>query len=448
MWGMTLFAAFLMLAAAMMLSAAWHFGPEVLVRQSQYAKLTARAQATIVDGWLALDVDVPTIRNPDFWRASTTATPCVVVELAGDWGGARSRAFCGTRLRFSASYDVPFLDTLAPGERFAWPRDARGFAAPQVRMSRVAHEWLASHPADTFMHSQWPAKTALEWLKLEVDRPVDLAVAGWVAPAPTIDVVYDPAHPDVLMPEGIVRARMSASPSWIAAPLLAIAGLAAWIAGVLLLPAAASFNRFGRALVIVLPLLALPWWADYMPRAIRFFNADVGEVAKEMMDDIDVLDRFAAIPPADAPFYADGERIAWRAGDAPYADTFGLMRFSRPAAPLASGDAAVRALAQGVTAQVQALPEDEQVTLLRNLARDKKRDLTGAGLAFVPYAREVLMRPDAPPALFKAASAFLWEWVTSPTIAIDEHLPGYEARRAIMRSLADVPVPEIRNMAR
>jgi hypothetical protein len=446
-WALTLFAAMLLLFAAMLLSTAWHYGPEVVLRHAQYEKLTAHAQARIVDAWLALDVDVATIRHADFWRASTFATPCVVVDLEGDWGAASTRAFCGTRLKFSTSYDVPFLDTLVPGERFAWARDARGFAVPEIRMAPAAREWLASHPADTFMHPKWPAKSALEWLTVELDRPVDAAVAGWAGAPATIDVVFDPAKPSLLFPAGLVRTRLAASPSWIVAPILAVVGLGIWCAAILLLPAAANFNWLGRAALVVLPILALPWWADYMPRAIAFFNAEVGEVAKEMMGEIDVLDRFAATAPADAPYYAGGERLAWRAGGGPYATTFGRLAFVKPAEAM-SGDAAIEALANRATAQVHALPEDQRIALLGELHRDKQRDLTAAGLVFVPYAREVLMSAEAGALERRAARAFLWEWVTSPTLAIDPRLPGYQARKAIMHSLVDVPVPEIANMAR
>lgn len=446
-WAMTLFAAMLMLFAAMMLATAWHYGPEVAARHSQYAKLRSHAQARIVDAWLALDVDVATIRNPDFWRASAFASPCVVVELEGDWGAARSRGFCGTRLKFNDSYDLPFLDTLVPGERFVWRQDERGFAVPEIRMSQAAQAWLASHPADTFMHPKWPAKSALEWLKVELDRPVDAAVAGWTAPAATIDVVFDPANPGVLLPAGLVQSRLAQAPSWIVALLLGVVGIGVWTAAVWLLPAAANFNLAGRALLVIVPLLALPWWADYMPRAIAFFNADVGEMAKEMMGDIDILDRFAATAPQDAQFHDGGARLAWRAGDGAYSATFGRIKFAKPAATM-PGDAAVEALAGTVTAQVRALPEEERVALLGELRRDKQRDLTAAGIVFVPFAREILMSADAPAIERRAARDFLWDWVTSPTLTIDPHAPGFKARKEIMRSLADVPVPEIANMAR
>jgi len=66
----------------------------------------------------------------------------------------------------------------------------------------------------------------------------------------------------------------------------------------------------------------------------------------------------------------------------------------------------------------------------------------------VPTARQALIAADTDPAVRRAARAFLLEWTTSPTEQADPHLPAYDERVAVWRSLADVPVPEIANMVR
>lgn len=444
---LTLVAVFLLAFAAMMLTLAWHLGPEVVVRHAEYAKLTGRAQARIVESWLALDVDIPTIRHADYWRASARASPCVVVEMQGEWSDARVRAFCGNQFVFSDSYEVPFLNEISPGVPFAWSRDERGFAVPQIRMSRAALEWLGSHPVDTFMHRAWPAKSALDWLKLELDRPVDAAIAGWMTPAPALSVVYDPANPGVLLPEGLVRSRQAIAPSWIFSFLIAVFGLGLWVGGMLLLPATWSFNNAGRVALIVIPLVALPWWADYMPRALHFFNAEVGEFASDLMGYVDPLDRFAAVAPGEA-LQAGGERLSWPAGGGPYADTFGRLQFAKPATVPASADAALEMLAASATTQVRALDDAERIELFANLRRDKQRDLQAAGIIMLPAAREALVSAETTPAVRRAARLFLTDWVISPTLVIDSHWPAYNARIALIRSLADVPVPEIANLVR
>ena len=443
---LTVVAALLLTFAALMLSLAWHVGPEVVVRHAQYAKLTGSATAKIADSWLALDVDIPSIRNPHNWRASTNATPCVVAELPGDWGSARVRAFCGNRFRFSESYDVPFLRDLAPGAAFAWTRDERGFALVQLRTSHDAMAWLGAHDANTFMHSDWPAKTALEWLRVAIDRPVDAAIAGWSTGDVTIDVVYDPANPATLWPTTLVRQRQAASPSWLVAAVTGVVGLALWVAGVWLLPAAQAFNMVGRIALVVLPLAALPWWADYMPRAIRFFHADIGMVSEDIMASMDPLDRFAAIDPAEAP-QAAGDRLVWKAGEGVYRESFGTIAFARPAAPLAP-DVALHTLAGTVARQLGAMDDAHRAALFLRLRDDKKRDLTAAATVFVPAAREALMDAGTSADVRTAARLFLTEWVTQPIVIVDPHLPAFAERTAIMNSLADVPVPEIANLAR
>ncbi len=445
-FGMTAVAALLLAFAALMLSIAWHVGPEVVARHAQYAKLTSAAPATIVDSWLALDVDIPTIRVPHNWRASTNATPCMVVELPGEWGSARMRAFCGNRFRFNESYDVPFLHELAPGAPFMWTRDERGFAVTQIRMSRGAMAWLGAHEADTFMHREWPARNALDWLRIEMDRPVDAAIAGWSGGEGTIDVVYGPGDPATLLPAQLVRQRQAVSPSWVIALVAGAVGLALWIAGVWLLPAAQAFNVYGRIALVVVPLAALPWWSDYMPRAIRFFHADIGMVSEDIMASMDPLDRFAAIDPA-AATQSGGERLVWKAGDGVYRDTFGRIAFAKPRAPLAP-DLALRTLASMVVDRMRAMEDSQRAALFTRLRDDKIRDLAAAGTVFVPAAREALMNAGTSDEVRTAARHFLTEWVTQPIVVMDPHLPAFEERIAIMHSLADVPVPEIANLAK
>jgi len=63
-------------------------------------------------------------------------------------------------------------------------------------------------------------------------------------------------------------------------------------------------------------------------------------------------------------------------------------------------------------------------------------------------ARAALMDPKTSDEVRTAARLFLTEWVTQPIVVIDPGLPAFAERTAIMHSLADVPVPEIANLAR
>jgi len=446
-WFMALAAVMLIAMGGLSLTAAWQAGPEVALRHRAYAHLTASAFARVVESWVAVELDPAEVKSPDFWRASARVSPCVIVEIEGDWNAERSRAFCGNRFTFNDAYNVVTLRQLAPGVPFVWPRDERGFAVPQIRMGKAARDFLATHNVDTFMHRAWPAKSALDWLVLELDQPVDAAVVGWTAPAPEMKVVFDPEHVDVMLPAGIVATREAQRASWVMPAVLAAIGLAVWVGGMQLLPALGNFNALGRVIMTIVPLLALPWWADYLPRGLATFNAPVGAMVADMLADFDPLDRLRATAPESATL-VQGERLIWRAGDGVYADTFGRFRFRPPRAPLASEDDALAALTLSVTEQMHAFDAGEQVRLLNAWRRDKQRDLVAAGIVAVPIARDALLDPAVDPRVRAAARAFLLEWTTSPTDTPDPHRPAYHERVAIEASLADVPVPEIANMAR
>jgi hypothetical protein len=446
-WFMTLVAVMLIGAGAVLLVAAWQAGPEVALRHRAYGHLTASVNARVVESWVAIELDPAAVKSPDFWRASARASPCVVVEIEGDWSAGRSQAFCGNRFPFNDAYDVVSLRQLAPGVPFVWQRDDRGFAVAQVRMSAAARDFLASHAVDTFMHRAWPARNALDWLELELDQPVDAAVIGWTAPPPTMKVVFDPQHADVLLPAGIVATRDAERASWVVPALAAVMGLGIWIAGMQLLPALGNFNALGRVIMTVVPLLALPWWAEYVPRGLATFNAPVGAMIGDMLEELDPLDRLRATTP-DSATLAHGVRLTWRAGDGVYADTFGRFRFVPPRSALASDDDALAALARSVTEQMRALDPGEQVRLLDAWRRNKQADLVASGIVAVPVARDALLDPTVDPRVRAAARAFLIEWTTSPTDTPDPHRPAFHQRVAIEASLADVPVPEIANMAR
>ena len=442
---MTLIAAMVLAFAGLMLTLAWHSGAQVLQERAHYRSFTGHADSRIVESWLALQIDRDRITAPANWRAATMATPCVVVEVDGEWSADRRRAFCGNSFGFNDAYDVVNLRELAPDTPFAWSRDSRGFAAAEIRMSSESQAWLASHAPNRFMHDKWPAKTSLDWLKLEVDAPVDAAIDGWSAPAAAMPIVFDPAQPALALPKSIVDARSARSPNWVVMIVGGAMGLALWCAGILLLPVFTGTPLLGKIILGSLPLLALPWWQDYFPASLSAFNNDLAHVAGDMFHDLDPLDALSASAPGDA-LLAHGTRITWRAGDGAYADTFGKFAFTPPARAPASADAALAALVAALTPQVGALPEPERIALMRNLRRDKELDLTAAGIVFLPAAKEALVDPQSSPELARAARLFLTAWLTAPFATPHARQPGYDERRRLFAQLKDIPVPEIANM--
>jgi hypothetical protein len=445
----TVFGPFIRLIAAvflgvggMFLVIAWQVAPQKAVDAARYAKYTTQVQGRIVESWLAVEVDTAQIRVAKNWRASSRATPCAVVEYEGEWGPPARRAFCGSRLMFTTNYTLHDLNELTSHVPFIWARDASGFIVPEIRIGARASEWLATHGFNTFMHDKWPVKSALDELRIELDHPVDDAVAGWIAPAAMMPLAFDPQRPAEALPTGFVAAHVHWQPAMlILAGVIGVLGLAVWFEGMTVL-LGENVPLPARVFIAVLPLLALPWWGDYFPRTLSHLNAQWASVISDILGESERVDRLVASDPVDATL-ADGERLIWRAGDGVYKETFGRIRFTPPNPAPSSADAALAALADTVTAQTRALSVDERTAMFARLKVDKLHDLRAAGIVFLPAAKEAVLDPRSDPALWRVAATFLVEWLNQPMDAPRPRDLGYQERGRLLGALADIPIPEI-----
>jgi hypothetical protein len=430
--------------ASLFLVLAWQFGPQPLIAAQRYAAYTAHADGHIVDGWLALELDPAQVGTHTYWRAFAKATPCALVEYAGDWGAPAQRAYCGARLEFTESYTLHDLTDLLPKVPFAWSRDAQGFAVPELRFAKRARDWLAARtPERTFMLAEPLPKNELEALHIALDHPLDTMIRGRLPRNDAFALVFDPGDPTGALPAGYVDARREPPSigSWILVLIFGAVGLALWYFGMTLL--LDGLPRAPALFIGVLPLLALPWWGEHLPRALARLDPQIAEVIGDMLADFDPLERLTASTPSDA-LLADGERVRWRVGVDSYADTLGRLHFDAPATPAANADAALATLADTVTNQVRALDADAQLALLQRLREDKLSGRSRAGLVFVPAAKLALL-DEQNGELQRAALNFLDEWVTQPIDEPDPKAPGYAERVHLFAILADVPVPTIAN---
>ena len=401
-----LLAACLMAFASLFLLIGWQFGPLVMLQAQEYRRMTSHVDAKIVESWLALEFDADNVRVPSNWRARTNAARCVVAEYGGDWGAPMRRAFCGTRVPFNESYLLADLRDISPGVPFAWARDERGFVVPEIRMAPATREWLAKNAPNKFMHREWPANTALDWLRIELDRPDDAATWGWTAPAPVLPLAFDPANPAEALPTGIVQKRMAQTPNWIVMLMGFVVGGVVWFKALALIPLLRDMAPAGRWILSALPLLTLPWWMDSFPRALTYFSRDMASVLTDMFADVATTDRLVATEPSEATL-ATGERMVWRLRDSVYADTMGRFSFVQPIPPPATQQAALDALTATIATQVRALDDAARDELLANLDRDKRNDLTRVIPLFVPAVREVEADPSASTATRQTAKRVL-----------------------------------------
>jgi hypothetical protein len=431
--------------ASVFLGLAWQVGPQPMLDAAHYSTFTAHANARIVESWVALEFDPATMGTHVHWRAFAQAQPCAIVEFAGEWDSASRRAFCGNRFAFNDAYTLHNLDTLAPNVPFAWMRDERGFAAPQIRMSSKAKAWLAANaPADTFMLSDPPPRTELAVLQVDLDRPLEYSVAGWASAVPAFPLAFDPRDPAGAMPSAYVQTRTAPQPigRWLLVLIIASIGLFVWTEGMAVLLSGLPLPV--AILAGALPLLALPWWSEHFPRALARLDPRVAELISDMFTDFDKTGRMIATEPRRAVL-VDGERVQWKVGDGVYADTLGRIHFVAPTAVIPNADTALTSLVDVVTVQTRAFDAPAQLALFTRLHDDKVAGLRRAGLAFVPAAKTALLDTQGDAQVQRAAQRFLTEWVTQPIEEPDPHDPAYRERVHLFATLADVPVPEIAN---
>jgi len=406
-----LFASIPIAFGSLFLIVGWRAGPQRLIDAARLRPYTARTEGRLVESWLALDFDPAAMGKYRLWRPQAKATQCAVVEFDPGWGDARGgpirRAFCGSRLQFNDSYAFADFHEISKNVPFGWPRDANGFAVPEVRLSAVARDWLAAHPEPDPMPLDPPTANALASFRLDHDTPIDLAIAGWRNPAIRIPLLFDPRNPQGALPAGFVNEQRDLPPHVLlygVFALLAALGLLPWLEGMAFLLGA--MPRWAFWFVALLPLVALPWWSEQMPHVISGLNARMGEIVTLMLDDLDRTGVLVSSPP-DQALLARGERLAWHLDQSLYAGTLGRFRFTPPNAPPQSDAEAMRLLVDTVTTQERSLPASEQADLFDRLRVEKEGQLAGAGPAFLEAARQAAVAPDAEPAVKKAAASFL-----------------------------------------
>lgn len=400
-------AAFLLMVGGILLAVAWQVGPAPMIDSARYKTFTAQTKGRIVESWLAMEFDPADMGTYRRWFGFAKVSPCVVVEISGDWGAPVRRAFCGTRINFREDLDLNMWDTLMPGVPFGWQRDASGFAIGEIRLSKKAHAWLAAQPPEsTFMLGKPPPSTALGALREQLDRPLNTAARSWATPIPDFPLAFDPKVPDQPMPAKFVADKQKGL--WIGGfvftAIFAVVGFIVWRLGIGFL-----FGSQPRAVLWVLtivPLLALPWWGDTLPKILRHVNKDWASVGTDMLEDLSRTTRLLASEPADATL-ATGERFVLPVREGLYADTFGRIPFALPQPAPQTPELALAALRAQASAHVRNLDSAAQSALFARLEQDKKSSRERAADAFTTASEDVLRAANTGPDARAAARSFL-----------------------------------------
>lgn len=403
---MGLIAGFFLLFGGIFLDVAWTVGPRPMLDSRRFGSFTSTVDGRIVEGWAALDFDPASTGSNLRWFGYARISACAIVEYPREWAPMR-RAFCGNRFTFRDDFRLHDWDSLAPGIPFAFPRDESGFMVQEVRMSPAASEWLRAHPPhSTFALSKPPPATALGALREQFDRPAEVAVASWGAPVPAFPLAYDPQHPEDVMPAKYVADAREGFPLWglVLTTILAVPGFLVWRLGMVFL--FSGQRPVVLWMLVIAPLLALPWWSDALPRLVGAANHDWADVATDMLDDIHRTTRLVASAPEEATL-ADGERVLWRLDRGAYAETFGKIHFERPAAAPTTADVALAALREQVDTGVRRLASGDRAALFATLEAEHEAGLDGCQKVFTLAAENALRDREGDPAARRAARHFL-----------------------------------------
>ena len=425
-----LFAGFLLLFGGIFLGVAWQAAMKPLVDMRQYAAFSASTSGHIVESWAAIDFDPANLpAGKLYWDRASKISRCAVVEYeAGDWGAPLRRAFCGMRLQFGDNFRLSdWAEAVQEGIPFTFLRDASGFEVQEVRMSRATLDWISHHsPRDTFMMSKPPPLTALAALREQFDLPVDVAVLSWTHSVPDFPLRFDPQRPQQAMPARVVEDSRAWNPTLaFLALLFAVPGFLVWRLGV-------SFFFPGEPsapvlwLLTLLPLLALPWWGEMLPKLIARANRDWAMIASDMLDDVTRGSRLIASVPEEAEF-ARGERLVWHLDQGAYADTFGRIHYTKPEPAPKSADEALAALRAQTAAQVRAFDSAQRATLFRRLREQYDANLQNVQRLFTTAAEDTLRDAGADAAAHKAARKFLF--YASGSTYYEDQLDKIEAAR-------------------
>jgi hypothetical protein len=440
------------------LAAAWQMGPAYHLQKHEVTSMSGRAEARSIEPFWWLDLDTASLDEAHHWSRHARMKLCITAAYSVAEQGYR-RVFCGRgyETRAPGRYGVLDVGEILPGVRADWPRDSAGHPVIELRMSPEANAFLTSREAEYWMlvgqteevrAVMPPRGTELDYLFLEIDRPLEWLVRLWPREHDaSVPLRHDATHPEEAYPEIFVAGLGLPSDHLVAAIVSLLIGLAAWRLGILYLLFEQSPRT--RLIVGVLPLVFLPWWSDTLAGAARWIDRDNYRFGAEFVSEL-TMGRDMPISTHDPDELNGLDRILWPIAGSPshYATLLEPIRLRRPQVPPENADDALLEAVRQVDAYVDGLSDAECKTLFEGLSWAEKTDRGEVSLLFLSSARKIALDPDRSSPSRQAAERFVM-WVTSLPIEPTPGEPAFAVRVALWRALTDFPtVPGVEVSAR
>lgn len=437
-------AIFPLLVGAMFLTGTWQLLQDDLEFREQQQRLTATAWATIAEAWWRIDFDVGSMADAVNWQAATRPELCIHVVMDMDNREDQDAVFCRRWGGISYGLELIRNSTLGDGKAVPW-RNPQGEPEIDLRFSPRAFEWLKANRAwDRYGFGIDEEPTALEALMSQLDWPTEQLIHAWTH-SRQLEMRFNPSQPTEALPSRLLAENpplLESRLEWLVFP--AMMGVTAWFIGCILL--FFTSPMWLRAAVFLGSLALLPWWGDWIWRAMdHLWSGSRQAVTLAQSELMGMPPRLQVVEP-DYRGEPEDIRHPLNLSTSIYATAFEVVEFSYPG-HVVSADEALTTLVEQVNRTLAELADDRITTVFEFLQDMENHRRTGAGLLFMDAARRISLDQSHSENARRAALRFLRQRVDYGGY-VSAHQPAPEVRLGYYLLLRDYPDVAVQNGVR
>jgi hypothetical protein len=434
-------AIFPLLIGAMFLTGTWQLLQDDLELRGQQQRLTGTAGGAIEDAWWRIDFDVESIGDANNWQAATRPELCIHVVM--DIGNREDQNAVFCRRWGGISYGLQMIrnSTLGDGQAVPW-RTPQGEPEIDLRFSPRAFEWLMANRAwDRYGFDIDDEPTALEALVSQLDRPTEQLIHAWTH-SRQIEMRFNPSQPSEALPSRLLAENpplLESNMEWLIIP--AMMGITAWLLGCILM--FFTSPKWLRAAVFVGSLALLPWWGDWIWRAMDHLWSGSRQAVTLAQSELMGMPPRLRVVDQDYRGEPGDIRHPWNLRTSMYSTVFEVVEFEYPG-HVVNADEALTTLVAQVNRTLAELADDRITTVFEFLQGMESRRRTGAGLLFMDAARRISLDQSRSENARRAALRFLRQRVDYGGY-VSAHQPAPEVRLGYYMQLRDYPDVAVQN---